>query len=73
MDEYWNPKLVIPNLLDSSKDIIWKEVKFSKAEEAYIVQKRRIKGNFTEKLELENFPFDSQVRLHYYFKTNNIL
>ena len=49
-------------MLGSPKQSTWKEVIFSKTGEAFIVEKRRIKGTFAEMLELKNFPFDFQVR-----------
>lgn len=60
LDQYWNPKLVVQNVLGSPKQSTWKEVSFSKTGEAFIVEKRRIKGTFAEMLELKNFPFDFQ-------------
>lgn len=37
-----------------------KKLEFGKNGEAFIVEKRRIKGTFTENLELQDFPFDLQ-------------
>ena len=34
----------------------------SQSGEAYAVERRRVKGNFLENLELQEFPFDIQVR-----------
>ena len=61
LDQYWNPKLVVQNALGSPKQTVWKELSYGKSGEAFIVEKRRIKGTFAEMLELKNFPFDFQV------------
>ncbi|KAJ8313408.1 hypothetical protein KUTeg_009036, partial [Tegillarca granosa] len=47
-------------LLDMRQKKIWREIQYGKLDEAYVVEKRRIYGHFTEKLELNEFPFDSQ-------------
>ncbi|XP_060085710.1 gamma-aminobutyric acid receptor subunit gamma-4-like [Ylistrum balloti] len=59
-ENYWNPNIMIQNRNDSAKRSKWSELRFGKSGEAFIVEKRRIKGTFTEKMELEDFPFDSQ-------------
>ena len=38
-------------------------LRYNEAGEAYVVEKRRVKGVFLENLELKDFPFDVQVRL----------
>ncbi|XP_052084876.1 gamma-aminobutyric acid receptor subunit beta-1-like isoform X1 [Mytilus californianus] len=58
--EYWSPKLVVQNLENSVLNNVWKEVTVDKNNEAYIVEKRRIKGTFRERQELHDFPFDFQ-------------
>nr|XP_022321663.1 uncharacterized protein LOC111123552 [Crassostrea virginica] len=58
--KYWSPKLIVQNVISSSKDNVWKKLEFGKNGEAFIVEKRRIKGIFTENLELHDFPFDLQ-------------
>lgn len=63
--KYWSPKLIVQNVISSSKDNVWKKLEFGKNGEAFIVEKRRIKGIFTENLELHDFPFDLQVFLHF--------
>ncbi|XP_063437274.1 gamma-aminobutyric acid receptor subunit beta-1-like isoform X3 [Mytilus trossulus] len=60
LDQYWSPKLVVQNVLGSPKQSSWKELNFGKGGEAFIVEKRRIKGTFAEMLELRMFPFDFQ-------------
>ncbi|OPL21303.1 gamma subunit aminobutyric acid receptor, partial [Mytilus galloprovincialis] len=59
--EYWSPKLVVQNLENSVLNNVWKEVTVDKNNEAYIVEKRRIKGTFKERQELHDFPFDFQI------------
>ena len=36
-------------------------VTYTPSGQAYVVEKRRIKGTFLENLELNDFPFDIQV------------
>ena len=61
LDNYWDPKLVVQNLIDQTKDDKpWKEVHYTDKKKAYIIEKRRLRGNFSEKLELADFPFDAQ-------------
>ncbi|RUS81528.1 hypothetical protein EGW08_010698, partial [Elysia chlorotica] len=40
---------------------IWKDVQFGPGGEAFVLEKRRTKGVFTEPMELQEFPFDIQV------------
>ncbi|XP_048777841.2 uncharacterized protein LOC125681694 [Ostrea edulis] len=58
--KYWNPKLLVQNVTSATKDKVWKKLEYGKNGEAFIVEKRRIKGIFTENLELQDFPFDLQ-------------
>ena len=37
-------------------------VTFDEDQKATVYEKRRVNGNFLEYLELEQFPFDTQVR-----------
>ena len=61
LDSFWDPKLIVQNLIDQTKDDKpWKEVIYTQKKKAYIVEKRRLRGNFSEKLELADFPFDAQ-------------
>ncbi len=39
-------------------------LRYNEAGEAFVVEKRRVKGVFLENLELKDFPFDVQVRNH---------
>ncbi|GFR96706.1 cys-loop ligand-gated ion channel-like isoform X4 [Elysia marginata] len=56
----WGPKLDINNVLGEAKQQIWRDVQFNAKGEAFAVEKRRVKGNFTERMELQEFPFDIQ-------------
>ncbi|XP_036361945.1 cys-loop ligand-gated ion channel-like isoform X2 [Octopus sinensis] len=58
--KYWSPKLYIENTLGDPKENIRHRVNFNDKGEAYIVEKRVIKGTFMENLELNDFPFDVQ-------------
>ncbi|XP_069101767.1 cys-loop ligand-gated ion channel-like isoform X2 [Argopecten irradians] len=59
-DKYWNPDLMIQNRTESAQRKKWCVLRFGTSGEAFIVERRRIKGVFTEKMELQDFPFDSQ-------------
>ncbi|CAH8861283.1 unnamed protein product [Trichobilharzia szidati] len=60
-DEFWNPRLLIDNAQGEPIEIVSHEVEFVEPDfEAYLVEKRRIKGVFHETLELRHFPFDCQ-------------
>lgn len=60
-DKYWNPKVYVENSLGDPKETIWQTLAFNKKAEAMVYEKRRIKGCFLENLELDEFPFDTQV------------
>ena len=61
-DKYWNPKIYIDNTLGEPKETITNTVVYDTNKwEAYIVERRRVKGTFLENLELFQFPFDTQV------------
>ncbi|TGZ73898.1 hypothetical protein CRM22_001259 [Opisthorchis felineus] len=60
-DEFWNPRLLLDNAQGEPIEIVSHEVEFVEPDfEAYLVEKRRIKGVFHETLELKHFPFDCQ-------------
>ncbi|VDP24623.1 unnamed protein product [Schistosoma curassoni] len=64
-DEFWNPRLLIDNAEGEPIEIVSHEVEFIEPDfEAYLVEKRRIKGIFHETLELRHFPFDCQETLN---------
>jgi len=59
----WNPKLYIENSLGDPKEQIRHRVIYNDKGEAFIYEKRVAKGTFMENLELDDFPFDVQVRI----------
>ena len=60
-DKFWNPKLYVENNLGEPKETIWQTVTFNAKGDATVYERRRIKGCFLENLELDEFPFDTQV------------
>lgn len=58
---YWNPRLYVDNCSGPLKEITWYTVLFNENEEAYVFERRRISGVFIENLQLDKFPFDTQV------------
>nr|KAG5692699.1 hypothetical protein BaRGS_008562 [Batillaria attramentaria] len=56
----WNPQLQLENAMDDPKVTAWHDLKLSDSGEAYVLEKRRVKADFSENLELQNFPFDVQ-------------
>ena len=60
-EELWNPELVVQNLMDSKLEKVWRSVELTATGEAHVIEKRRVKGNFSESMELQSFPFDTQV------------
>jgi len=62
LDGYWNPELAIWNAIGdvgTQTDIEVQEDNVSGL--AFVVETKRIRGTFSELLELQNFPFDVQV------------
>ncbi|GFO07710.1 gamma-aminobutyric acid receptor subunit gamma-2 [Plakobranchus ocellatus] len=59
-DGMWGPKLDINNILGEAKQQIWRDIQFNNRGEAFALEKRRVKGSFTERMELQEFPFDIQ-------------
>ena len=56
----WNPKLQVENALGEPNETCWYTVLYEEGL-AFVLEKRRIKGNFLEFMELNQFPFDTQV------------
>ncbi|KAK3082872.1 hypothetical protein FSP39_007612 [Pinctada imbricata] len=56
----WNPKLYIENSLGDPKEQLRYRLLYNDKGEAYVMEKRMIKGTFMENLELDDFPFDVQ-------------
>lgn len=61
-DKYWNPRLCVENIYSEAKESVHYTVLFNDAGHATVVEKRRISGSFFEYMELNQFPFDTQVR-----------
>ena len=61
LNNYWNPKIIINNTAPSTSLKRWKTAKSAKNGDAYIIEKLRLKGVFSENMELHEFPFDIQV------------
>nr|XP_022322508.1 uncharacterized protein LOC111123990 isoform X2 [Crassostrea virginica] len=59
-NKFWNPKLYIENSLGDPKEQIRYRLLYNDKGEAFITEKRVIKGTFMENLELDDFPFDVQ-------------
>ncbi|XP_076087790.1 cys-loop ligand-gated ion channel-like isoform X2 [Mytilus galloprovincialis] len=56
----WNPKLYIENSYGDPKEQMRYRILYNDKGDAYISEKRVIKGTFMENLELDDFPFDVQ-------------
>lgn len=59
--EHWDPKIYIDNTVGEPKVSQSRAVVLNDKGEAYVTERRRIKGSFMEQLELFDFPFDVQV------------
>ena len=62
--KYWDPKIHISNSAPNASLKSWKSLRLAKNGDAYIIQKFRVKGLFSENLELHEFPFDIQVSIN---------
>ncbi|XP_078337351.1 cys-loop ligand-gated ion channel-like isoform X2 [Crassostrea virginica] len=60
LENFWSPKVSVQNVIDFKKKKVLKELTFNPRGEAFVVEKRKISGHFSEKLELMEFPFDHQ-------------
>ena len=61
LEKYWNPKIFIDDVIGQASVKHSLVVERSSCDEAYIVERKRVRGSFVEKLELADFPFDLQV------------
>ncbi|XP_005092734.2 uncharacterized protein LOC101862781 [Aplysia californica] len=52
--------MVIQNLIECKFEKVWKDVEHNSNGEAFVLEKRRITGRFSESMELQSFPFDTQ-------------
>ena len=65
LDKFWNPLLYIDNILAETKEATWQTATMDRGQ-AFIVERRRVRGIFMENLELNDFPLDVQVNtLHF--------
>ena len=53
---------MIQNVFQDPKETIWHQVHYTDSGQAFVHEMRRIKGKFYETMELNDFPFDVQVR-----------
>lgn len=60
-ENYWNPKLFVENIYGEAKESVWYTLTFDENEKATVIERRRINGSFFEYMELNQFPFDTQV------------
>ncbi|KAK7116118.1 hypothetical protein V1264_001857 [Littorina saxatilis] len=56
----WNPQLQLENAMDDPQPSVWHDLSVNEAGESYVLEKRRVKADFAENLELQSFPFDMQ-------------
>ena len=61
LDKFWNPLLYIENILSETKEATWLTATCNTRGEAFVLERRRIRGLFMENLELNDFPLDCQV------------
>ena len=64
-EHIWNPRLYVENTIGEPKESIYRNAIWNEKGEAYMTEKRRVKGVFLENLELGDFPFDVQVSYVY--------
>lgn len=60
LKKFWNPELYVENSLGNPTEEVWTHVSMNDNNEAYLYERRRVKGCFAETLELADFPFDVQ-------------
>ena len=60
-DQYWSPKIFIENAVGDPKVTQSRMLEHNINGEAWVTDRRRVKGCFIEQLELWEFPFDVQV------------
>ena len=61
-EEHWTPNLCIDNALGDVREESWHAIEHDSKGAAWVYEKRRVKGAFLEYLELNQFPFDTQVQ-----------
>ena len=58
---YWTPQLYIDNTASEMKDHTWRLIVRNENNEAYVYERKRVKGVFVQNMQLKEFPFDTQV------------
>ena len=62
LEKFWNPLLYIDNILSETKEATWLTATVGPKQEAFVLERRRVRGIFLENLELNDFPLDVQVK-----------
>ena len=65
LDDCWNPKLYVENAIGELKSSTRRCLQYDDAGLATVCETRFISGTFFEFMELNKFPFDSQVSSYY--------
>jgi hypothetical protein len=60
-DQYWNPKINVANGIGELKSKVTYSLNYDGNGRATVVEIRKVGGTFFEFMELNKFPFDSQV------------
>ena len=61
-EQYWNPGLFIENDSDNVLQRIWQSFSVDASGNAFVSERHIANGWFQENFELQDFPFDTQVR-----------
>jgi len=64
LEGYWNPLLSVENTMGDVGTQTDTEIVKDSSGQAFLIETQRIRGTFSEVLELECFPFDIQVNAH---------
>jgi len=59
--EFWDPKLSIENVIGEARTSVTCGISYDVNGRATVCQTRKVNGQFFEYMELNQFPFDSQV------------
>jgi len=65
LDGYWNPELSIENAMGEVGTQTDTYVETDDRGQTFVVETKRIRGTFSELLELHLFPFDIQVNMQF--------
>ena len=63
----WDPLLFIDNNITEGNESVWLSVSYDALGQATVYQRRRVKRTFFERMELMDYPFDTQVRLRCWY------